>query len=103
VALECAHAIFILRCAIAIGEDSSRLGILSRGPPLSLFDMLLAIGGGSFVVRPLRWFFCLLGCGSFHFVPFVSSFFQVFWFICDWQGFINKKAVSITSDKLNLN
>ncbi len=22
-----------------------------------------------FVVRPLRWFFCLVGCGSFHFVP----------------------------------
>jgi len=46
-ALQHAHAIFILRHAIAVGEDSFRLGDLSRGPPLSLFDMFLATGGGS--------------------------------------------------------
>jgi hypothetical protein len=27
-----------------------------------------------FVVRPLRWFFCLDGCGSFHFVPCIPPF-----------------------------
>jgi hypothetical protein len=47
VALQCAHAISILRHDVAIGEGSSRLGILSKGPALSLFAMLLAIGGGS--------------------------------------------------------
>jgi len=26
------------------------------------------------VFHPLGWFFCLLGCGSFHFVPFISPF-----------------------------
>jgi hypothetical protein len=36
----------ILRQAVVIGEGSSRLGILLDGPPLSLFDMLLVIGGG---------------------------------------------------------
>jgi hypothetical protein len=38
--------ISILRWAVVIGEVSFRLGILSEGPPVSLFDMLLAIGGG---------------------------------------------------------
>jgi hypothetical protein len=45
----CVHAVSILRCAVAVGEGFSRLSILSRGPggpPLSLFDMLLATGGG---------------------------------------------------------
>jgi hypothetical protein len=37
------QAISILRQAIAISEGSSMLGLLSRSPPLSLFDMLLAI------------------------------------------------------------
>jgi hypothetical protein len=46
VALQRAQVIFILKCAITIGESSSRLNILSRGPPLSLFDMFIAIGGG---------------------------------------------------------
>jgi hypothetical protein len=32
---------------VAVGEGLSRLGILSGGPLLSLFDMLLGIGGGS--------------------------------------------------------
>jgi hypothetical protein len=45
--LQCAHVVSILRRAIAIGEGFSRLGVLSRGPPLSLFDMFITIGGGS--------------------------------------------------------
>jgi hypothetical protein len=40
------QAISILRHAVAISEGSSMLGLLSRSPPLSLFDMLLAIGRG---------------------------------------------------------
>jgi hypothetical protein len=71
VALECTLVIFVLRCAVAVGEGSFRLGILSGGPLISLFDMLLKTRGdlGTYVplvVRPLRWFFCR---GSFHFVP----------------------------------
>jgi hypothetical protein len=38
-----AQLIFILRRAVAIGESFSKLGVLSRGPSLSLFDMLLAM------------------------------------------------------------
>jgi hypothetical protein len=34
----------ILRCVVLVGESPSRLGVLSRGPSLSLFDMLLVIG-----------------------------------------------------------
>ncbi len=45
-ALQHAKAISILKCAIAIGEGYSKLGVLSGGPPLSLFDMLLVIEGG---------------------------------------------------------
>jgi hypothetical protein len=44
--LQHAQVISILRCAIAIGEDSFKLDFLSRGPPLFLFDMLLAIERG---------------------------------------------------------
>ncbi len=44
--LQCAHVISILKCVVAIGEGSSRLSILSGGPSLSLFDMLLATRGG---------------------------------------------------------
>jgi len=47
VALEHAHVISILRRVVTVGEGSSRLGILSTGPPLSLFDMLLVTRGGS--------------------------------------------------------
>ncbi len=36
----------ILRHAVAVGEGLSRLGLLAGGPPLSLFDMLLATTGG---------------------------------------------------------
>ncbi len=79
---------------LAVSEGSSRLGVLSGGPPLSLFVMFLVIkvGLGTYVplvVRPLRWFFCLLGHESFHFVPCIPPFFfWVLWFIYDWQGFI---------------
>jgi hypothetical protein len=40
------QVVSILRLAVAVGEGSIRLSILSRGPPLSLFDMLLVRGGG---------------------------------------------------------
>ncbi len=59
-------------------------GILSGGCTLSSFDMLLAIGGGveeldvPFAVPPLWWFFCLLGCESFHFVPCILPFLGAF-------------------------
>jgi hypothetical protein len=42
-----AHVISILRCAIIVGEGSSRLGVLLRGLPLLLFDMFLATKTGS--------------------------------------------------------
>ncbi len=44
--LQRAHVISILK-HVAISEGFSKLGVLSRGPALSLFDMLLAIRGGS--------------------------------------------------------
>jgi hypothetical protein len=47
VVLQHAHAISILRCVVVVGEGLFRLNILSNCPPLSLFDMLLMIGGGS--------------------------------------------------------
>jgi hypothetical protein len=46
VELQHAHAISILKRVIVVGEGFSRLGVLSRGSPLSLFDMLLTIGKG---------------------------------------------------------
>ncbi len=49
VALQGAQTTFILECVVIIGEGSSRLGILSSVPPLSLFNMIFAIGrGGGF-------------------------------------------------------
>ncbi len=45
--LQHVYVISILRRDVAVGEGSSRLGLLSGSPPLSLFDMLLVIGGGS--------------------------------------------------------
>ncbi len=32
------------------------------------------MGQEDIAVRPLRWFFCFLGCGSFHFVPRIPPF-----------------------------
>lgn len=46
-ALQHAQKISILKHVVAICEVSSRLGILSKGLPISLFDMLLATRGGS--------------------------------------------------------
>ncbi len=66
--------IFILRWAIVVGEGSSRLNILSRSPPLSLFDIGVSELDVPLKVCPLRWFFCLLGHGSFHFVPCIPPF-----------------------------
>jgi hypothetical protein len=37
------HAIFILRQVFVVGEGFTRLGIFTRGPALSFFDMLLVI------------------------------------------------------------
>jgi hypothetical protein len=51
------YVISILRRVVAIGEGSSRLSVLSRGPAFSLFDMLLTTRRGGwkpdvpFVVR----------------------------------------------------
>ncbi len=55
----------ILKHAIAVGEGFSKLGILSKGPPLSLFDMLIARKGVQKLDFPLV--VCLLG-GSFIFL-----------------------------------
>ncbi len=41
-ALQHVQVISILRHVVALGEGSSRLSLLSEGPPLPLFDMLLA-------------------------------------------------------------
>jgi len=38
--------ISILKCVVVVGEGSSKLSVLSRGPPLSLFDMLHATKRG---------------------------------------------------------
>ncbi len=75
----------------AIDEGSSKL---QGGPPLSLFDMLLTTREGlrtyvSFVVHLPRWFFCLLGCGSFHFVPRIPPFWGalVYWPLAGFHHF----------------
>jgi hypothetical protein len=39
--------VFILKHVVAIGEGSSKLGVLSKGLALSLFDMLLVTRRGS--------------------------------------------------------
>ncbi len=67
-----------MRQDVALGEGFFRLSLLSGGPPFSLFDMLQELDV-PFVVCPLGWwFFCLLGCGSFHFVPCIPPFFGCF-------------------------
>jgi len=45
--LHHAQIVFILKCVVVGGEGSSRLGILLKGFPFSLFDMLLTIKRGS--------------------------------------------------------
>jgi hypothetical protein len=47
VVLQHTDVVSILRQAVVVGEGFSRLDLLSEGPPLSLFDMLLATGWGS--------------------------------------------------------
>jgi len=44
--LHHAQIMFILKCVVVGGEGSSRLGILLKGLPFSLFDMLFATKGG---------------------------------------------------------
>ncbi len=73
-ALQHVQAISILRHDVVVSEGSFRLCVLSRGPPLSLFNILVTIRGVweldvPIVVHPLGWFFCRLGHGSIHFVP----------------------------------
>jgi hypothetical protein len=88
--LQRAQAVSILKCVVEVSEGSSKLGVLSRGPPLSLFDMLLVIRGFwrtwcSLVVCPLWCFFCLLEHRSFHFVPFIPHFLGALIFLCNWH------------------
>jgi hypothetical protein len=72
--------ISILKHVVVIDEDSFKLGILLGHPPISSFDMLLATRRGfknmmfPVVVHPLRWFLCLLGVKSFHFIPYIPPF-----------------------------
>jgi hypothetical protein len=83
----------ILRCAVAVGEGSSRLGLLSGGAPRSyashdksgfenlMFSLWFAVLDRSFVFLDVMGPFIL-------FIVF-SLFFWVLWFIYDWQGFIS--------------
>ncbi len=81
--LQCAQVVSILRHAVAIGEGSSKLALLSGGPPFSLFDMLLAIRGGSgtscsicgspsYVVLSSSWTWILPFCSLYS--PFLGCF-----------------------------
>ncbi len=44
------------------------------------------------MVCPSRWFICLLGCGSFHFVPCFPFGWGGGWFVYHCQGFITFEA-----------
>ncbi len=75
------EALLFQFCAHFIGGRgvSARLGTFQELLPFPYLICFLQQEGVqeldvSFVVRPSRWFFCLLGCGSFHFVPFVYPF-----------------------------
>ncbi len=93
-ALQRVQVVFILKHDVVVSEGSSKLCVLSRGPPLSLFNMLFMTRGGS-----RTWCFdcgspSLLG-GSFVFLDVGPSIlfpiFPLYWvlsFIYDWQGFI---------------
>ncbi len=48
-----------------MNEGSSRLGVLSRGPPFSLFDMLTATRGGFRNLMFLIWFAIFGGLSVF--------------------------------------
>ncbi len=45
-AVQHAQVVSSLKRAVVVGEGSSRLGLLSRGPPFSLFDTFFATGRG---------------------------------------------------------
>jgi hypothetical protein len=90
--------IFILRCALARGEDFSRLGILSEVPPLSLFDVLLATGVSSGTwCSPCDLWSALLG-GSFIFLDRVLPFCSLYslFFGC-FDLFMNGRISCYTS------
>jgi hypothetical protein len=83
-----------LRCAVAVDEGSSRVGLLSGDPPPHsyasrdrrgfgnlMFSLWFAVLGGSFVFFDVGPFILLL--------VFSLLFFWVLWFIYDWQGFIS--------------
>jgi hypothetical protein len=46
-ALQRVQVVFILKHDVAVSEGSSKLCVLSRGPPLFLFNMLFMTRGGS--------------------------------------------------------
>jgi len=77
-------AIFILRHVIAIGEGSSRLGVLLGGSPLSLFDMLLTRGRGFENLMFTLWF-TLLG-GLF---VFLDACFSILFLVFPFFGLQN--------------
>ncbi len=73
-----------MRCGIVTSESSSKLGLLSGGHPLSLFDMLLATWVGGFRNSMFPMWFALLS-GFFVFFDmglsilfFVFTFFECF-------------------------
>jgi hypothetical protein len=76
--MTCISSLY-LKKIIAISEGSFKLSFLSKGPPLSLFHMIsqkerfreLDV---PFVVRLFKWFFCLLGHGSFLFLLCILTF-----------------------------
>jgi hypothetical protein len=72
-----AHVMSIWKRVVVVGEGegSYKLGVFSKGPPLSLFDMLLLIRGGSRTWCSLCGSFLgLLGHRSFHFVFCIPPF-----------------------------
>jgi hypothetical protein len=81
---------FAFDCEKLFCEGSSRLGLLSEGPPLSLFDMLLGVGNLMF---PLWFSFLVVLLSSWTWVLPFCSFYSLgggglLRFIFDWEGFI---------------
>jgi hypothetical protein len=70
-----------LKCAIAVGEGSSRLICLSQLMGIQELDVPL-------VVHYLRWFICVLGHGSFRFVPCIPPCLSALVFFVIDKGFI---------------
>jgi len=92
------QVISILRCDVGVGESLLKLGVLSRGLPLSLLDMLLVIGGElKNLIFPLQFAlldgsFVFLDVGVLSFCSLYSPFLEVLWFIYGWQGFLKLKV-----------